>query len=794
VEFRWIISTAPGTYLIKAEFHQDEYFIASDAFAVATIKKEDTRIIISTIISDSYGKYDVMARLIEDDPDQAPIPDEKITLWINGGEHKKTTDENGYVKVSLPINTFNDISIEVEYDGSSFFKSSQGNQVKTFNEEENFFNQYSLDMVIDLFTKFSNLAGNLIPSVANSFFNFKEDALDGILSTAVDLQQFYSLLGYPYEVVLLGGNQVELQDFCYFVDPISGGDGIVSIFYLGMSADKSFNPGAYGPPYPGKVYTFSHLFQWWQWHDRDLDLDDLLDLLDLDSILEILEEFGSSATEIWFNAYEWVEFDIKPKSSWPFWKLDYAIYHWNQFHEFLKIINPEITLPGSVLDEWNDKRGELFWKWIEDILKLGFKFMVEDYNNIADNIIELLALLGIDVYEILKDIWEYFNKAKAEKLLSELMEDFDNKLDHVIDKIEAIEFLDYGDEFDALHLGNNIVSSATSLMSISPPQISLDDDFTESELFDEIASQFSMLTGLLCDGDDLEDLFDNLCDTIDKDITLPIPGRDILLDTTEIEEIVSGWDDINKMTFSDISLLNDLIFGLDGIEELTTKDIRDVIILITQTIGGLESIFGTIFEELLEFIAKNDPWFLSRATYEIALLIAMIIHIVLIIVDVLDALNKMYDIGIFDEILTFIFGIVIGYCGYTAKEKVDDNYKEKNAEYVQAIGSYVTVQAYFELDIQIFHGDTAADLGGTVIELILDVISVCSTYWHFYENGDVDWDAILWAVIDGSIIFPDAVFPLVKNYKKALGACIVVCAIGITLLIIRLTNPGRWIG
>ena len=98
---------------------------------------------------------------------------------------------------------------------------------------------------------------------------------------------------------------------------------------------------------------------------------------------------------------------------------------------------------------------------------------------------------------------------------------------------------------------------------------------------------------------------------------------------------------------------------------------------------------------------------------------------------------------------------------------------------------------FFQLGILII--DQMADLFGTVIEIVLDIISVCSTYWHFYEQGDVDWDAILWAIIDGVVNFPDAVLPLIKDNKKALGICIGASAIGTILLIIRLTNPGRWI-
>ncbi|TFG19452.1 MAG: hypothetical protein EU529_16310, partial [Promethearchaeota archaeon] len=215
------------------------------------------------------------------------------------------------------------------------------------------------------------------------------------------------------------------------------------------------------------------------------------------------------------------------------------------------------------------------------------------------------------------------NKAKANELISELMEDFDNKLDHVIGKIETIEFLDYGNDFNALPLGNDLFSSATSLMSISPSLISLDEDFTESELFDEIASKFSILTGFLCDGDDFEELFDGLGDIIDKDITLEISGFDISLDTTDIEEIVNEWDNIDKMTFSDISDINNLIFGLDDIEKLTTENIRDDIILISQAIGGIGNFIEDAFEKLIyEFIAKIDPWFYSRATYDGALLVA----------------------------------------------------------------------------------------------------------------------------------------------------------------------------
>jgi len=114
-------------------------------------------------------------------------------------------------------------------------------------------------------------------------------------------------------------------------------------------------------------------------------------------------------------------------------------------------------------------------------------------------------------------------------------------LDHVLDKIEEIEFLNYGNDFDALHLGDNLILEATSVMSINPLLISLDDDFTESDLFDEIASKFSILTGLFVDGDELKDLFDNLCEIIDQDITLQIPGNNISLDTTEIEEILNSY-------------------------------------------------------------------------------------------------------------------------------------------------------------------------------------------------------------------------------------------------------------
>ena len=171
----------------------------------------------------------------------------------------------------------------------------------------------------------------------------------------------------------------------------------------------------------------------------------------------------------------------------------------------------------------------------------------------------------------------------------------------------------------------------------------------------------------------------------------------------------------------------------------------------------------------------------------------MIIDIFCILLDVLDALNWFPDLGILDEIITLVMGIIIGYCGYNAKIKTDDTYKGKNAEYIVAIGAYIFVQAYFELDTQIYYGDYIADKVGTIVEIVLDIISVCSTYWHFYEQGDVDWDAVLWAIIDGVINFPDAVLPLIKDNKKALGICVVASAIGITLLIIRLTNPGRWI-
>ena len=171
----------------------------------------------------------------------------------------------------------------------------------------------------------------------------------------------------------------------------------------------------------------------------------------------------------------------------------------------------------------------------------------------------------------------------------------------------------------------------------------------------------------------------------------------------------------------------------------------------------------------------------------------MILDIFSITADVLDALNKWLDSSIVDEIISLLLGIGIGYLGYDAKLRTDDTYKEKNAQYIEAVGAYMSIQAYFELKFQIYYGDFIADRVGAIIEIVLDIISVCSTYWHFYEQGDVDRDAVLWAIIDGVINFPDAVLPLIKDNKKALVICIVASAIGITLLIIRFTNPGRWI-
>jgi len=759
--------------------------------------------------SASYGNYDIIVRLVEDDPQQPPVPDKDIDVWINGEKNTIETDDNGIVKISIPLNTFDDISIEAEYEESTYFNPSSEETIKKFDEEWDFFNGYSLDMVVSLFGNYSNLDASKISSVANSFFNIKEDLIDGNLDDISNIALFLELIDSEY-FVDPWSNLFELRNYEFFNCPWTDGSFFATLIYSAFgefhSKDVLFvpQPSDGEQAFVGDVFSASHTFEnvivsskeIWDWVEHSVSSGTIFDVWNVDNVVELIVKL---VTPGWHHKYKngvhyYVKISLtkildKYKETWDYIRTE---YHRGNF-PVSKTFVLEIPDDDNLQILWDTSKYGLFWHIVGDLLQLGFDYLIEQFEMQIDSIIYLLSLIGIDVYEILENIFGWVNKQKVEELKSELLEDFDEKLDHVLDKIEEIEFLNYGNDFDALPLGDNLILEATSVMSISPLLISLDDDFTESDLFDEIASKFSILTGLFVDGDELKDLFDNLCEIIDQDITLQIPGNNIPLDTTEIEEIVAGWDDLNKITSSDISNINNIIFNLEGIEGFSTNDIRDVIDLITQTIGGLESIFAPLFEELLYFLAENDPWFAARTNYDIYILIALIIDIFSIILDVLDALGWFPDIGIFDEIISLVIGIAIGYCGYNAKIKTDDTYKEKNAEYIESIGAYIFVQAYFELDTQIFYGDYTADKVGAVVEIVLDIISVCSTYWHFYEQGEVDWDAVLWAIIDGVINFPDAVLPLIKDNKKALGICVIASAIGITLLIIRLTNPGRWI-
>jgi hypothetical protein len=295
----WKASLTPGIYVIRAKFYEDDYFKGFEEYSSAEILKEDTKLELFGKVSQDQGKYDLFTRLLEDDLTPTPITGEEIEIWVDGSKFIRTTDTNGYATVSISIADFGDITASAEYSGSNNFISSNNAYTKTFDDEITFFAEYSEDQMVDLFNSYSSH-----PQAGKSFFNYKEDILDGSLSDTAHLQDFINILGLPYTVAKTGQSSFEFRDLAYFLDPVSGGDGIVKLIFRGMEKWFSFQPQQGRTVNIGQEFTFKHNFTWkviedvMGWIMETISLDDLLNDLNLDDFTDLLNFLVDIGKEI----------------------------------------------------------------------------------------------------------------------------------------------------------------------------------------------------------------------------------------------------------------------------------------------------------------------------------------------------------------------------------------------------------------------------------------------------------------------------------------------------------------
>ncbi|TFG20038.1 MAG: hypothetical protein EU529_15500 [Promethearchaeota archaeon] len=447
VEFNWLVTTKPGIYVIKAEFFEDDYFVGSRAYAVATIEKEDTKILISTMISDTYGKYDIMATLVEDDHLQKPIPGEDLCVGINGNERIIKTDDYGSIRRSIQINTFDDISIEADYDGSDYFHPSSEEQVKTFDEEWDFFNSYSDDMMIDLFEEYSDLSGANIPEVARYFFNVKEDLReDGDLNYISNISEFLNLIDSEY-FVEPWSNLFEIRNYEYFPCPWTNGHkyfklSYETIFQPLLTHNEPFTPTAGSHVDLGTRFDFSHDFwaiinkifdfKWSDW--TGCSDDDVTNALGL-SVFGMYLVYGLGDDDETIDAHgsipgddEKYRWDLWRWKDWEdFWNFEW-VYElsdtdWKYKYEYLKeIIRAWVTvddgftvsIPTEFLGDWSSTKYGLFWDYLGDVLRLGFDTVYEQFLSIIDSELFLLLQIGINVYELLAYILQSTKDAELD--------------------------------------------------------------------------------------------------------------------------------------------------------------------------------------------------------------------------------------------------------------------------------------------------------------------------------------------------------------------------------------------
>lgn len=773
VEFNWQVTTEPGTYMIKAKFYQDDYFVGSKAYAVATIEKEDTKIIISTMISDTHGKYDIIARLVEDDPQQVPIPDKEIDFRVNGWEPSQYTDENGIAKVSISLNTFDDISIEAEYDGSIYFHPSSEEHVKNFDEEWDFFNSYSDDMLIDLFEDYSDLSGSIIPNVAGSFFNFKQDLLDGSLSTGDDLQHIFDLSGYSYDVVLLGGNEVELQDFLYFPDTITGGDGIVTLSWGGMSFDIPWNPIALGDiPNVDDIYEFFHTFEWEDWLDKDISQDELFDLLgvdDIDEFIDYIKDWIGSIFEgdftKWLNDELYVTFEIEfDIFDIPPWDTADEVKNW--LEDFVKDVELPITLTIAdfALDEWDNNRGDLFWEWIGDTLNLGFKYMDQFFEDILNNIIDILAFLGIDLWELLQDIFGNLLEDKAEALKEEFEDFLEDNQDDIIADVLAAEIM--GDSTEVPDIlnelpGNDFGDAIDFLYPLNPDDIELNPGDSWEDLIDNIGSVMGLFSflGKDLDSEDMMDWYDDLNEDLEDDywpyiagdvsqiisnIPLTIDMDDLNAVFSNSYDIMDDWEDIGDMKYSDILDLSD--FSLNDIFLNLDNDILDSSMLNLLTLLIDEDVIEEIAESVIDFAAEYFWW---GNDFEVWLSFSWLLLLAIqLMCDALDGAG-IADQTRADDLILIGLAIAMGVCAMIAKTHANNPLQKRMVDHFIGAAEDIIFSTLIEIWLEEGQSEIAGDIISSILEIHFAVTGVPETWENFEDYGF--WVQLYWVFADVSL-------------------------------------------
>ena len=95
-------------------------------------------------------------------------------------------------------------------------------------------------MLVSLFEDYSNLDADKISSVANVFFNFKEDIKDDKLDDILNVVEFLNLIDSPY-FVEPWSNFFELRDYKYFLSHWTNGKTYMPIGYSSIYETLTHN-------------------------------------------------------------------------------------------------------------------------------------------------------------------------------------------------------------------------------------------------------------------------------------------------------------------------------------------------------------------------------------------------------------------------------------------------------------------------------------------------------------------------------------------------------------------------
>ncbi|KON26924.1 hypothetical protein AC481_06240 [miscellaneous Crenarchaeota group archaeon SMTZ-80] len=772
----WEVSINPGGYQIRAIFFEDEFYEESFQEGFIEIQKEQTNLKILTTNSNSFGKYEVQAQLIDDD--SVPISGEEITIEINGNAYKIATDDDGFAKKKI-ANTFEDLNIKASYKGSGSHEETEKSQIKKFTTELETFFKLSVELMIDLLEEFGDdaILGNIdMKNLAPLLLEILDDLQDGKLDDYLKyLSEINNILGIDYFLSAF-------YDNAYFKFPWT--DGLASVYFTFVDAANTFwddwAPFTPSPSNGKKVslgttfsstHTFYNVVEWieenayytWKYLGK-IGLDELLEALGW--TLSKLLSYGSGSKVIGDYKYVWeivsgvFDWAKKYKKDWH-----------DKLHYFDKTLSKSFTMdlsdfPNQYLKDLFDTSltQELFWKKIGDLWYLGFDHLIVGYDKLLSGFLDLLELMGIDLWEIFEFLIALLNSRKAEHLkqLFRSKESMlfsrieDEALNGISEMVSIFPDANIVNDIDVTnYFSNDLIYQELDLYSaISIPHISLSEDevTNREDLVSKMLPAINLNFGMMMSSNDLMDIIDLFENNPSFDVNLDDLTIDLSL-FNNLEFNIENWDIKIIKRFSDIfELIRELqeatpfpeFFEKLSQSESIEQALIDLFFFILEFFQS--SIYYDTAEAIIDVIASNDLLIWTKKDAEFFLCISQILDLIRSAISIIDGIS---DMSLLDETSKILMAILQGSTGTLAAYLTDDEVFEVYSEYFakQGFGHIPNLIIETLVDLigkHIFSnywqkGDCVADIVHAIISTIKVIIDLAtsSTFNHFNQLGEV---------------------------------------------------------